>query len=351
MTLFMFLTRKNNASNLQLVRQYPQYREPHCRRQRRRKVVRKLLQDSAAQQHESEADWAESADARHLRVQFERLNQRLAGMPGATQISPSLESTILGISTTEIAAIRRELSSNVDEAVRELEQDSSIKQLIEAAKVRWTGKTILCLGDSITADWQSWAQIIAKSLEPAVLVVNAGRSGDTTGDLVSRFNAAVAPFDPDGVIVLAGTNDGRRYAAEPLATSGLSAEATSDTETEKNYLVLEELIVKRGAVGMWITPPPVIDSRIATHPGIRAAHARWSNEASARKASIVRSLFGGGQFAEDGFHSVDDPSELMLADGLHPNLRGQLTIAKQALRLLAAPVLPPASTIEVGDSR
>lgn len=66
------------------------------------------------------------------------------------------------------------------------------------------------LGDSITAaaDWESWF--------PDRETVNQGVSGDTTDDLLDRFDDLVAA-EPDVVALLVGTNDlGRRKSVEHL---------------------------------------------------------------------------------------------------------------------------------------
>lgn len=279
--------------------------------------------------------WATSSEARHFRVRYERVSQMLSGMPGAATVPLDVEAQIIGVPVAEIALIRRELLARVNEAAQALSVDTVVRATIDQAITSWSGRTLVCLGDSITADRQSWAHILQTLLRDEVFVVNSGRSGDTTGHLISRFHASVTPFEPDGVIVLAGTNDGRQYTADLDALYGLSPEATSDEETRKNYLSLEALIVNTGATSMWIAPPPVIDSRIAQHPGIRSAYARWSDDASGRKASILFELFSNVRPALIDTDDLGALSELISSDGLHPTLRGQVHIATQAIRLLA----------------
>lgn len=71
-------------------------------------------------------------------------------------------------------------------------------------------ETILFLGDSLTAegDWAGWF--------PEQNVINAGRGGDTTDDVLDRLEALTAE-NPDEIVVLIGTNDlGTRQSVEHL---------------------------------------------------------------------------------------------------------------------------------------
>lgn len=69
---------------------------------------------------------------------------------------------------------------------------------------------IVCLGDSITWGYPwgpvySWVKLAAEST--GFTVVNKGVNGDTTEDLLLRFDKDVAALNPTHVILMAGTND------------------------------------------------------------------------------------------------------------------------------------------------
>ena len=73
-----------------------------------------------------------------------------------------------------------------------------------------TGETILFLGDSLIegGDWDAWF--------PDANVINAGRGGDTTDDVLERLDE-VTGASPDEIVVLIGTNDlGTRQTVEHL---------------------------------------------------------------------------------------------------------------------------------------
>ena len=89
-----------------------------------------------------------------------------------------------------------------------------------------TGRTIVCLGDSLTAG----ARLRQDRCWPALLdarldfdVVNAGKNGDTTGDALRRFDRDVAEKAPAVVVVLIGGNDGLRRGSARVAKENVTA--------------------------------------------------------------------------------------------------------------------------------
>ncbi len=74
-------------------------------------------------------------------------------------------------------------------------------------------RTIVALGDSIVEGYgvsEGWPEILGRSLAvsfPDVRVINAGRSGDTAGQGLSRLEDDVLTHDPDLVLVSFGLND------------------------------------------------------------------------------------------------------------------------------------------------
>lgn len=69
---------------------------------------------------------------------------------------------------------------------------------------------IVCLGDSITWGFPwgpdySWVNLTG--ISTGFAIVNRGVNGDTTDDLLRRFNYDVITTKPSHVIIMAGTND------------------------------------------------------------------------------------------------------------------------------------------------
>ena len=69
-------------------------------------------------------------------------------------------------------------------------------------------KTLVCFGDSLTEGTigASYVELLRRRL-PGARVVNAGVNGDTTLNLLRRFERDVAPHRPDLVVLLVGLND------------------------------------------------------------------------------------------------------------------------------------------------
>jgi acyl-CoA thioesterase-1 len=76
-------------------------------------------------------------------------------------------------------------------------------------------RVIVAFGNSIVEGYnleEGWPEILGKSLAsryPAVRVFNAGRSGDTAADGLSRLERDVLKLEPDLVLVAFGLNDMR----------------------------------------------------------------------------------------------------------------------------------------------
>ena len=71
-------------------------------------------------------------------------------------------------------------------------------------------KPIICIGDSITHGFPygptwSWVALLAKALP--IEIINRGVNGDTTGNMLARFQIDVLNLDPGITVIMGGTND------------------------------------------------------------------------------------------------------------------------------------------------
>jgi lysophospholipase L1-like esterase len=171
------------------------------------------------------------------------------------------------------------------------------------------GSTILALGDSITDDLGSWAEILRHAL-PEVTVVNAGLSGDTTTDAIARLSRLTARST--WAFVLLGTNDARRHGDAPMLVS--------HAETRRNLRILDAALRRRCRHVRWLTPPPIF-APVAADPDLH-----WEPAEVAAKAQLVRALDPSAIDLWPGF----GPAHLC-ADGLHPSPAGQHFIARTVL--------------------
>ncbi|GAB7046748.1 SGNH/GDSL hydrolase family protein [Catenuloplanes indicus] len=188
------------------------------------------------------------------------------------------------------------------------------------------GDRVVAIGDSITADRLGWFELLAASVDPAAAtLVNLGVSGDTTADVLERFDTLEAAR-PSHVLLMIGTNDARlhgRAHAYRMATV---------TETARNLASLIDLITHQlGAAITVITPPAVDQDRIDAH--FATAPVGWTAEAVAEIAGVIRTIAP---------HAIDlheatrchAPPGFLEADGVHPTPTGHQLILRQILRRL-----------------
>ena len=169
--------------------------------------------------------------------------------------------------------------------------------------------TILALGDSITDDRGSWAEILRHSL-PQVEILNAGLSGDTTTGAIARLSRLT--LRRTWALVLLGTNDARRHGGAPILVS--------HAETRRNLRILDSALRRHCRHVRWITPPPIL-TPVDADPDLH-----WDPADIAAKAQLVRALDPAAIDLWPGF----GPDHLC-PDGLHPSPAGQRYIAERVL--------------------
>lgn len=264
-----------------------------------------------------------------LLIRFQRIEMLLTGLPGA-DLGIDIQATILGVDPGDMSSYLANASAAVRRAAGNIEtrHQDVVREIREALH----GRRLLLLGDSITADRHSWAEILKVVLEPAIDVVLSGRSGDTTSDLLARFSTSVRNRRADLVVVLAGTNDARRYS--PTTTgSEFGPPAVSATESEKNYDDLDRMIVSvSGNHAVWLTPPPIIERLLSADPSAAEAGVGWHQSDVRARASLLARLFPARTIStEAAFGTSTGHEQLMLPDGLHPSIEGHTLIAQAAL--------------------
>lgn len=167
-----------------------------------------------------------------------------------------------------------------------------------------SGTRVAFVGDSITEYWDSIAQPPLKQLVPGEF--NDGISGNTTGDMLARFDAVLAQ-KPEIVVILGGVNDIR-----------LLADPTID-----NITAMADKAAASGARVVIATIPPshiwTISGALVTEATNDAAITLWNSQ--------LRSLA-----ASYGYTIVDYYTALLGPDGqqnpalffdeVHPNAAG-----------------------------
>ena len=173
-----------------------------------------------------------------------------------------------------------------------------------------TGKTVLVVGDSISAAYglqtengePGWVQLLQERLGPEHHVVNASISGDTTGGGLARLPKTLDVHKPDIVIIELGGNDGLRgYPIDAIRA---------------NLLAMTESVLAAGAkpllAGMQMTPN--LGPRYT-----QAFAALYAEIARDTGATLV-------PFLLEGVATPERFDELMQRDGIHPNAQAQVLL-------------------------
>jgi len=250
----------------------------------------------------------------------------LGSLPGAGTLTENLRAALLGLPPDVYAAELARARASAKDAARELLADSAVCALVDRLPLR-KGARVIAFGDSLTADPESWAVILSEVFaahRPAdgisVSIIAVG--GDTTTHALVRMGEVVAR-DPDWILFLTGVNDARTQGPEPTKT------LVDHHETARNLAELRRRAARETkAHCLWLTPPAVIEERVAAHRGLSRFGVRFRNEDIAHVANAVRGL---GAPTIDLFSSLAAP-ELLMEDGLHLTLAGQRQVALEVLR-------------------
>lgn len=188
-------------------------------------------------------------------------------------------------------------------------------------------QTILFFGDSLSAAYgipkeQGWVNLVAQRLKDNQLpyeVANASVSGETTAGGLSRLPAALKQFKPTIVVLELGANDGLR---------GLPVDAMKNN-LEKMIQASKQANAKVVLLGMLI--PPNYGPKYTN--GFKAVFLDLSEK---YKTPFV-------PFFMDG---ISGHSDLVLEDGLHPNVNAQKKILENIW-----PTLTPLLTKNLQSTR
>jgi lysophospholipase L1-like esterase len=244
-------------------------------------------------------------------------------LPGVGTLSGKVLADLYGIDTRAYERTRRRWREEAEHAVEAMLDDALVARLRALPLAR--AARITAFGDSITADRQSWAELLCLALDATrgrdrIEVINRGLSGDSTAGALTRLHDLRASR-PDVVLILLGTNDARRHEGVMLH---------SHRETARNLRALRDVFLRAGWRCAWLTPPPLLPERVAEDRVLRERGIAWTRADIVRKAAIVRSLPRG---VIDLWPPFGDPpnGDLLLPDGLHPSLAGQQAILAAVL--------------------
>lgn len=239
-----------------------------------------------------------------------------------------LEPERTGLAPEVYTADLAKMRADAKQAAQELLEDPVVAALVD----QLPSAKVVAFGDSHTSDPESWAVILKEMLatrRPTISFTISAVAGETTTHGLVRIGQVLA-MEPTWLLFFSGVNDARTQGPSPTKTL-VHAE-----ETARNFIELRERASKEAkARCLWVTPAPVIEERVAHHPGLGRFGVRFRNEDVARVGEAIRKLDGPTVDLFARFGAVDD---FLLADGLHFNLAGQKRIALEILQGWSATV-------------
>jgi lysophospholipase L1-like esterase len=178
---------------------------------------------------------------------------------------------------------------------------------------------VVFYGDSITDGWGRW--VAAAPFFPGRPYVNRGISGQTTPQMLVRFQQDVVHLHPAAVVILAGTND----------IAGNTGPSTPEM-IEDNFSSMVAIAKKNGikVVLASITPAYSYPWKPAIRPvdEIRALN-QWLKEFCANDGDVYL----------DYYSAMADDKGAMLpglaSDGVHPTVKGYAVMGPLAERAIA----------------
>lgn len=264
-------------------------------------------------------------------LQYVHLAKLYGYLPGLAESLPA----IFGVGPDEYAEIGERFDTQARSAAESLLADLEFADRVARLPFQH-GERILAVGDSITDDLQSWAEILRHVLtiarpEDEIAVVNAGLSAHTSAMILRRWpsllNSAPDRSAPDWILCGLGGNDVTRVAG--------GKPQVSLSESVANLRELHRIAADRTqATWVWLTPVPVDEERAAANPAFQYGASNWRNADIATLADAIR------DFEEPvvdlaAVFSTPGREELQGPDGVHPSLAGQQAIAKALVEALA----------------
>jgi acyl-CoA thioesterase-1 len=262
-------------------------------------------------------------------VQYTHLEKLYGYLPGMAQSMPA----IFGLDPAAYAELAARFDTHAEQAAQQLLADDSFAAQVDALPFG-TNESVLAVGDSVTDDLQSWAEILRHLLDlrrpgDGVRVVNGGLSAHTTAMVLRRWPATLAQR-PDWVICLLGGNDLTRVGPEPTKPQVSLAESIANLRELRRIAAAQT-----DASWVWMTPVPVREDRVAEFPAFQFGQSTWRN------ADVLA--------LTDAINNFDEPvvdlaaalgvpaaAELQGPDGVHPSLAGQKAIVTALVQRLTA---------------
>lgn len=253
----------------------------------------------------------------------------LGRFPVGEDLYDELLAQMLDCSRDTVRSIVGELTAQARRTAAEMIADGRFRDAVRALPFR-PGDRVVAVGDSITADRLGWfpllSAVTALDDRPGAEMINLGVSGNTTADVIERFDLLEAAR-PSHVLLMVGTNDARshgRAVAYRMATVA---------ETERNLRALVDLVGAGLGAGLTVITPPAVDQR-RIDASFSDAVVNWNAADVDEVAGVVREVAPAG-IDLHGLTRAQVGDGFLEDDGVHPTPAGQRLILAHIVAGLA----------------
>lgn len=166
------------------------------------------------------------------------------------------------------------------------------------------GGSISAPPSTVVYNWETYC---------AIPVKNLGRSGDTTAEMLDRFDNDVLPFRPEVLFIMAGVNDYRSQ--------------IQGWESVENLQALRDKCERNGIKPVFMTPTPLNPAQIDKVQFIDPPPADWQDH----QRFICDWIRSQENFIDVNDRLTDDAGNLidsLSVDGLHPDADGKRIIGE-----------------------
>ena len=178
-------------------------------------------------------------------------------------------------------------------------------------------KKIVLIGDSITESWKGYSP---EFFTENPYLINKGVGGETTPQILDRFNSDVVSLEPEFVIILAGIND-----------IAQNTGYISVSETFTNIVSMVEIANSHNISPILCSVLPA--SKIVWKPEIKSADLVIELNEKLKKHCIENNMVYVDYFSS----MVGEKKELrsdLTYDGVHPDKKGYLIMEKILLETI-----------------
>ncbi len=166
------------------------------------------------------------------------------------------------------------------------------------------GGSISAPPSTVVYNWETYC---------AIPVKNLGRSGDTTAEILARFDSDVLPFRPEVLFIMAGVND---YRGNIMGW-----------ESVENLQAVKAKCERNGITPVFLTPTPLNPAQIEKIQFVDAPPADWQDH----QHFICDWIRTQENFIDVNADLTDEAGNLienLSVDGLHPDADGKRIIGE-----------------------